>query len=182
MRNIKTIFILVLSLILLFAVSCSNEDKTGITGGVTATYYKGHLTCKSCIINDFHSDNSTSKEDLEQGVKNLFTTGFFYLKIANNKLKWGEVDEQEIENMEEVVALKSGSEYSVTYSSEENTADYSSKYKKNIRFTISGDTISITAYIAENLLEHTDGKYKFSLVATYEGTLDKYTPTTSSGS
>ena len=29
MRNIKTIFILVLSLILLFAVSCSNEDKTG---------------------------------------------------------------------------------------------------------------------------------------------------------
>ena len=31
MRNIKTIFILVLSLILLFAVSCSNEDKTGET-------------------------------------------------------------------------------------------------------------------------------------------------------
>ena len=29
MRNIKTIFILVLSLILLLAVSCSNEDKTG---------------------------------------------------------------------------------------------------------------------------------------------------------
>ena len=29
MKNIKTIFILVLSLILLFAVSCSNEDKTG---------------------------------------------------------------------------------------------------------------------------------------------------------
>ena len=31
MRNIKTIFILVLSLILLLAVSCSNEDKTGET-------------------------------------------------------------------------------------------------------------------------------------------------------
>ena len=30
MRNIKTIFILVLSLILLLAVSCSNEDKTGV--------------------------------------------------------------------------------------------------------------------------------------------------------
>ena len=30
MRNIKTIFILVLSLMLLFAVSCSNEDKTGV--------------------------------------------------------------------------------------------------------------------------------------------------------
>ena len=31
MRNIKTIFILVLSLILLLAVSCSNDDKTGET-------------------------------------------------------------------------------------------------------------------------------------------------------
>ena len=30
MKNIKTIFILVLSLILLFAVSCSNDDKTGV--------------------------------------------------------------------------------------------------------------------------------------------------------
>ncbi len=41
MRNIKTIFILVLSLILLFAVSCSNEDKTGSGGTRTLSYYAG---------------------------------------------------------------------------------------------------------------------------------------------
>ncbi|WP_432633435.1 hypothetical protein, partial [Brachyspira sp.] len=37
MRNIKTIFILVLSLILLLAVSCSNDDKTGGETETTVT-------------------------------------------------------------------------------------------------------------------------------------------------
>ena len=181
MRNIKTIFILVLSLIL-FAVSCSNEDKTGGGIGVTATdlsnangYYQGNLQCKSCIVS-YSYDNSY--ESLKQYNEEIFTTDFFYLKIDNNKLKWTrEGDEQYIEDMEEVGALKSGSEYSVTYSSEDNTTTYIDKIKETIRFTISGDTISITTYIFEKSRESTDGTLRYSLVATYEGTLTKYAET-----
>ena len=189
MRNIKTIFILVLSLIL-FAVSCSNEDKTGGGIGVIATdlpngYYQGNLPCKSCIMgNDFYADASygaNKKQELEQDYKDWFTTDLFYLKIDNNKLKWTrEGDEQYIEDMEEVGALKSGSEYSVTYSFEDNDPTYGiTKTKETIRFTISGDTISIT-YIVEESSERkndsgSDVELKYSLVATYEGTLDNYT-------
>ncbi len=191
MKNIKTIFILVLSLILLFAVSCSNEGTTGGGTGVIATdlpngYYQGSLSCKSCIMgNDFHADSSyepNKKELLEQEYKDWFTTDFFYLKIDNNKLKWTrEGDEQYIEDMEEVGALKSGSEYSVTYSSEDNTT-YSVKTKETIRFTISGDTISITTYTYEESLERkndsgSDVELKYSVVATYEGSLTKYAET-----
>ncbi|WP_432631912.1 hypothetical protein [Brachyspira sp.] len=185
MRNIKTIFIVVFSLILLFAVSCSNEDKTGVTGGVPATdlpngYYQGNLTCKSYIMGDDFfaapSQGANKKQELEQSYKDWFTTDFFYLKIANNKLKWTkDGDEQYIENMEEVGALKSGSEYSVTYSSEEDEGEYGiTKTKETIRFTISGDTISITTYTYEESSERKE-KLKYSVVATYEGTLDNYT-------
>ena len=105
------------------------------------------------------------------------------MKIANNKLKWTrDGSEDFIEDMlEEVGALKSGSEYSVTYSFEGNdTTTYDIiKTKETIRFTISGDTISITTYILEeDSLDSTDRTLQYSLVATYEGTLTKYTPTT----
>ena len=193
MRNIKTIFILVLSLMLLFAVSCSNEGTTGGGIGVPATdlpngYYQGNLQCKSCIIgNDFYADSSyepNKKELLEQYYKDSFTADPFYLKIDNNKLKWTILgDEQYIEDMEEVGALKSGSEYSVTYSYEYNDPTYGiTKIKDTIRFTISGDTISITTYILEESSERkndsgSDVELKYSAVATYEGTLTKYAET-----
>ena len=38
MKNIKTILIAVLSFMLLFSVSCKNEDKTGGDGGVYDNY------------------------------------------------------------------------------------------------------------------------------------------------
>ena len=194
MKKLKNLTILLCFLSLFAFISCSAEDKMGgktPPSGVTATdlpngYYKGNLTCKSCIMgNDFYAGPSyepNKKELLEQDYKDWFTADPFYLKIANNKLKWTrEGDEQYIEDMEEVGALKSGSEYSVTYSFEDN-ATYIAKIKETIRFTISGDTISIT-YILEESSERkndsgSDVELKYSVIATYEGTLTKYTPTT----
>ena len=192
MKRLKNITILLCFLSLLAFISCSAEDKMGgkVTppSGEPATdlpngYYKGNLTCKTCIIgDDFHADESSYganyKQELEQEMKN---DNLVYLKIANNKLKRSRYEDAlEASGLEESGALKSGSEYSVTYSSEDNTTTYINKSKETIRFTISGDTISIT-YIVKASHEYKDGTLKYSLVATYEGTLTKYTPTTSSG-
>ena len=113
----------------------------------------------------------------------------FYLKIANNKLKWGE-NELEIEHPDtiEKEALKSGSEYGATIEYE-NKEQGSAKERKTIKFTISGDTISITYFEGQSVDgqvvdgEDEDGNktyvyVKYSYDATYEGTLTKYTPTT----
>ena len=182
--HFKTFLITLLSLTLLFSISCSDAYKP-TDEGVLATdlpngYYQGNLQCKSCIVS--YSDDG-SEASLKQYYEEIFTRDLFYLKIANNKLKWTrDGNEDLIEDMaEEVGALKSGSEYSVTYSFEGNdTTTYDIiKTKETIRFTISGDTISITTYILEeDSLDSTDRTLQYSLVATYEGTLTKYTPTT----
>ena len=193
MKRLKNITILLCFLSLLAFISCSAEDKMGgkVTppSGEPATdlpngYYKGNLTCKTCIIgDDFHADESSYganyKQELEQEMKN---DNLIYLKIANNKLKRSRYEDAlESSGLEESGALKSGSEYSVTYSFEDN-ATYIAKIKETIRFTISGDTISIT-YILEESSERkndsgSDVELKYSVIATYEGTLTKYTPTT----
>ena len=209
MKRLKNITILLCFLSLLAFISCSAEDKTGINNppedteivdgetetppsGVTETdlpngYYKGNLQCKTCIIgDDFHADESSYganyKEELEQEYKDWFTVDPFYLKIANNKLKWSSLEDAlEALGLEEVGALKSGSEYSATSLMEYDTTDSIGKIEATIKFTISGDTISIT-YISKGSQENKDGTLKFSVDATYEGTLTKYTPTTSSSS
>ena len=184
MKRLKNITILLCFLSLLAFISCSAEDKMGgktPPGGVTATdlpngYYQGNLQCKSCIVSYSEDD---SYESIKQYNEEIFTTDFFYLKIDNNKLKWTRAGYEDfIEDMaEEVGALKSGSEYSVTYSFKDNTTTYIDKIKETIRFTISGDTISITTYIFEKSRENTDGTLQYSLVATYEGPLTKYAET-----
>ena len=194
MKKLKNITILLCFLSLLAFISCSAEDKMGgktPPSGVPATdlpngYYQGNLLCKSCIMgNDFYADASYGanyKQELEQEYKDWFTVDPFYLKIANNKLKWSSnEDALEALGLEEVGALKSGSEYSATNLLGGNTTESISKIEATIKFTISGDTISIT-YILKGSQENKDGTLKYSLVATYEGTLTKYTPTTSSGS
>ena len=191
MKRLKNITILLCFLSLLAFISCSAEDKTGGGIGVLATdlpngYYQGNLQCKSCIIgNDFYADASYGanyKQELEQEYKDWFTVDPFYLKIANNKLKWSSLEDAlEALGLEEVGALKSGSEYSATSLMEYDTTDSIVKNEATIKFTISGDTISIT-YISKGSQENKDGTLKFSVDATYEGTLTKYTPTTSSSS
>ena len=111
----------------------------------------------------------------------------FYLKIANNKLKWGEHElEIESDTTIEKEALKSGSEYGATISEELNNEQGSAKDRKTIKFTISGDTISIIYIVGQSAdmkqVDDGDGNkvdVKYSYDATYEGTLTKYTPTPS---
>ena len=202
-NHFKTFLITLLSLTLLFSISCSNEGTTGGGGndgadsvptftGKPATdladgYYKGVLSYKSHNISeDFQFGGMTKEQFVEQ--QEITKDKTFYLKIANNKLKWGE-HELEIEHQDtiEKEALKSGSEYGATISDEGNNAQGSYKERKTIKFTISedGDTISITYIegqsIDMNVVDDEDGNkvyVKYSYDATYEGTLDKYTPTT----
>ena len=126
-----------------------------------------------------------TKEDFKQDITKDKT---FYLKIANNKLKWGGHElEIESDTTVEKEALKSGSEYGATISDEGNNAQGSYKDRKTIKFTISedGNTISITYIEGQSVdmkqLDDGEGNKidaKFSYDATYEGTLNKYTPTT----
>ena len=135
-----------------------------------AGYYSGTLSRKSYNISE------GNKEEIAQ---NIPSEGTFYLKIANNKLKWEKENEQNIELAEEKEALKSGSEYGATILNEVNGENGGVKYKntakETVKFTISGDTISITYILGASLVSSTDN---YSYDVTYEGTLTKYTPTT----
>ena len=92
--------------------SCSNEETTGGGGndgadsvptftGDTATdladgYYKGTLSYKSYNISDVFLYTRMTKEKFVEELE-ITKDKTFYLKIANNKLKWGE-HELEIES------------------------------------------------------------------------------------
>ena len=181
---------------LLFFISCSAEDKTGGDGGGADSvptftgdpatdlpdgYYQGTLSHKSYNIDDDFKYGGMSKEEFLEQME--FTTPkTFCLKIANNKLKWEE-DESLIEKAEEKEALKSGSEYGATIEYEINNEQVSGKERKTIKFTISGDTISITYIEGQSVngqvVDSEDGNktylyVKYSYDATYEGTLNKY--------
>ena len=132
--------------------------------------YQGTLSLKSYNISE------GNKEEIEQ---NIPSSGTFYLKIDNNMLKWTKEDERGIETAEGKQALKSGSEYGATILDEMNGEDggvYKNTAKETVKFTISGDTISITYISGVSLVAPTDG---YSYDVTYEGTLTKYTPTPS---
>ena len=200
MKQLKNLTILLCFLSLIAFISCSAKDKTGGDGnddgvdsvptftGNPATdlpngYYKGTLSCKSHNIYNFVITTGTSlgmtKEEFEREITNDTE---FYLKINNNILRW-EQSEDIIEyeyTWKNKEALKSDSEYGATILDIKIGEQISGKTKETIRFTISGDTISITHILGESVATMI-GKnidYKYSIVATYEGTLTKYTPTT----
>ena len=115
------------------------------------------------------------------------------MNITNNNLKWvdepyfeGFTNEQAQQSFESalrksdaVQLLKSGSKYSVSELYDGSNYGYINKLYRE--FTISGDNISITYIVGlstDNVGD--DGvNYKYSYKTTYEGTLTKYTPTTS---
>ncbi|TKZ35524.1 hypothetical protein [Brachyspira catarrhinii] len=80
MKNIKTILIAVLSFMLLFSVSCKNEDKTGggdggsdfdlndiyTTSGDAATYFTGSYTFKGTLTRN--SFSGISEEEANSGT------------------------------------------------------------------------------------------------------------------
>ncbi|WP_432632248.1 hypothetical protein [Brachyspira sp.] len=194
MQNIKQFFtyLVVGALVSALFISCGkNPAEPGTEGnsgadavptftGDPATdlpngYYSGTIYHKSHNISEF----SVAGGNREETERDLMNDGLFYLKIANNKLKWEKENEQNIELAEEKEALKSGSEYGATILDEMNGEDGGVKYKntakETVKFTISGDTISITYILGASLVSSTDN---YSYDATYEGTLTNYTPTT----
>ena len=207
MYNFKKLFtyMVVGALVMVLSVSCGknpaepeSEDLTATiptaTGDpatdLTDAYYKGTLSLKSYNTS---ATSGVTKEELENSI---LSSGdiIVYLNITNNNLKWveepyfeGYTNEQAqqsfesaLRNSDAVQLLKSGSKYSVS-----EVADYSSNggyiNKLYREFTISGDNISITYIVGlstDNVGD--DGvNYKYSYKTTYEGTLTKYTPTTS---
>ena len=139
MKNIKTILIAVLSFMLLFSVSCKNEDKTGGGSGGSVdvpTATGDPATDLTATATYSGTVNRTASEG------NNFTETFeFVLNIDNNQIMaagmFGGLSSKQI--------LKSGSEYSANGEMSEGEVSA----KEYIKFTVSTDGNSV------ELLEYT---------------------------
>ncbi|TXJ56935.1 hypothetical protein EPJ67_06040 [Brachyspira aalborgi] len=162
MKNIKTILIAVLSFMLLFSVSCKNEDKTG--GGGSGGDYSvptatGDPATDLTDGNYTGTLNRTAQEgDPDYGNQGT-TFNDFTLSIANNSLTVTSL----FNTLNKVQILKSGNEYSANG---ESSVDGGS-YKEYIKFTVSGDTITVVEYV----MAVSGGAG--SVRETYKGTLNK---------
>ena len=162
MKNIKTILIAVLSFMLLFSVSCKNEDKTG--GGSGGSVDVPTATGDPATdLTEIATYSGTVTRTVGEGpVDELFgATMEVTLIILNNQITvsagTGTIVEKGI--------LKSGSEYSADG---ERSGEFSSK--EYIKFTISGDSLEILEFTIGG--SNPDGN---SFKATFTGTLTKYT-------
>ena len=168
----KQIIIMLLSFIILFSISCKNDDKTGISG-----YSVPKATGdKATDLTTQAEYSGTLKRTAHEGPSDTGLTSMeFQLFIENNRVKGGgELGAFAGADFTGTQVYESGSEYSA-YSSY-NAADGSyvddGNVKEYIKFTISGNTVNVIEYIASTTY---DGGYK----DTYSGTLTK---TTSAGS
>ena len=167
----KQIIIMLLSFIILFSISCKNDDKTGSSG---YSVPKATGDKATDLVNAEYS--GTLKRTAHEGSDTGSTSIEFGLLIENNRVKGGKLGAFAGADFTGTQVYKSGSEYSA-YSSY-NTTDTDVSYvdegnvKEYIKFTISGDTVNVIEYIASTTY---DGGYK----DTYSGTLTK---TNSAGS
>ena len=141
MKNIKTILIAVLSFMLLFSVSCKNEDKTGGGSGGSVdvpTATGDPATDLTATATYSGTVNRTASEG-----NNFTETMEFVLNIDNNQIMaagmFGGLSGKQI--------LKSGSEYSANGEMSEGEVSV----KEYIKFTVSTDGNSV------ELLEYTAG-------------------------
>ena len=167
----KQIIIMLLSFIILFAISCKNDDKTGSSGYSVPKATGDKATDLTAQAEYSGTLNRTAHEGSDTGL----TSMEFQLLIENNKVKGGALGAfAGGTDFPGTQVYKLGSEYSA-YSSF-NSADGSyvdeGDVKEYIKFTISGNTVNVIEYIASVTY---DGGYK----DTYSGTLTK---TNSAGS
>ena len=167
----KQIIIMLLSFIILFAISCKNDDKTG-GSGYSVPKATGDKATDLDLVNAEYS--GTLKRTAHEGSDTGLTSLEFQLLIENNKVKGGELGAFAGVDFTGTQVYKSGSEYSAysSYNSADGSYVDEGDVKEYIKFTISGDTVNIIEYIASTTY---DGGYK----DTYSGTLTK---TTSAGS
>ena len=168
----KQIIIMLLSFIILFSISCKNDDKTGSSG---YSVPKATGDKATDLVNAEYSGtlNRTAHEGSDTGL----TSMEFQLFIENNKVNGGgELGAFAGADFTGTQVYKSGSEYSAysSYNATDTDVSYvdEGNVKEYIKFTISDDTVNVIEYIASVTY---DGGYK----DTYSGTLTK---TTSVGS
>ena len=152
-NSFKTFLIALLSLTLLFAVSCSNE---GTTGGVGNSDLGDAVYVGSVNRTALTGDTAMAPEET--------TIGDLSLTIANNKLTIG----NGIGTFVDVQIVKSGSEYSAN--NEFIDTDGSLTIKQGIKFTVSpdGNTIEVLEYKSTYSTET-----QILFTAIYKGTLTK---------
>ena len=166
----KQIIIMLLSFIILFAISCKNDDKTGSSG---YSVPKATGDKATDLVNAEYSGtlNRTAHEGSDTGL----TSMEFQLLIENNKVKGGALGSfAGGTDFPGTQVYKLGSEYSAysSYNSADGSYVDEGDVKEYIKFTISGNTVNVIEYIASTTY---GGGYK----DTYSGTL---TRTTSAGS
>ena len=167
----KQIIIMLLSFIILFAISCKNDDKTG-SSGYSVPKATGD---KATDLTTQAEYSGTLKRTAHEGPSDTgYTSIEFQLFIENNKVKGGELGAFAGADFTGTQVHKSGSEYSAysSYNSADGSYVDEGDVKEYIKFTISGNTVNVIEYIASVTY---DGGYK----DTYSGAL---TRTTSAGS
>ena len=151
----KQIIIMLLSFIILFAISCKNNDKTGSRDDYSVPTATGDPATDLTDGNYTGTLNRTAQ--VGSPTEDQPTIDGFYLKITANKAESGTMGA-----LANVQVLKSGTEYSAYGESNEEgliTKEY-------IKFTVSGDNVTITYIVA---VSANGQNYKL----TYEGTLSK---------
>ncbi len=170
----KQIIIMFLSFIILFSISCKNDDKTG-SSGYSVPKATGD---KATDLTTQAEYSGTLKRTAHEGPSDTGLTSMeFQLFIENNRVKGGgELGAFAGADFTGTQVYKSGSEYSAysSYNATDTDVSYvdEGNVKEYIKFTISGNTVNVIEYIASTTY---DGGYK----DTYSGTLTK---TTSAGS
>ncbi|WP_288521839.1 hypothetical protein [uncultured Brachyspira sp.] len=168
----KQIIIMLLSFIILFAISCKNDDKTG-GSGYSVPKATGD---KATDLTTQAEYSGTLRRTVHEGPSDTGLTSLeFGLLIENNKVKGGALGAfAGGADFPGTQVYKSGSEYSAysSYNSADGSYVDEGDVKEYIKFTISGNTVNVIEYIASVTY---DGGYK----DTYSGTLTK---TTSAGS
>ena len=162
----KQIIIMLLSFIILFEISCKNDDKTGSSGYSVPKATGDKATDLTTQAEYSGTLNRTAHEGSDTGLTSLE----FGLLIENNKVKGGALGAFAGADFTGTQVYKSGSEYSAysSYNATDTDVSYvdDGNVKEYIKFTISGDTVNVIEYIASTTY---DGGYK----DTYSGTITK---------
>ncbi len=161
MYNFKKLFtyMVVGALVMALSISCKNNDKTGSGDDYSVPTATGDPATDLTDGNYTGTLNRTDQEgDPDYGNQGT-TFNDFTLSIANNSLTVTSL----LNTLNKVQILKSGNEYSANG---ESSVDGGS-YKEYIKFTVSGDTITVVEYV----MAVSGGAG--SVRETYKGTLNK---------
>ena len=152
-------YMVVGALVMALSISCKNNDKTGSGDDYSVPTATGDPATDLTDGNYTGTLNRTDQEgDPDYGNQGT-TFNDFTLSIANNSLTVTSL----LNTLNKVQILKSGNEYSANG---ESSVDGGS-YKEYIKFTVSGDTITVVEYV----MAVSGGAG--SVRETYKGTLNK---------